>query len=40
MKKTWGERLDTTRVVESDADEQLLMFIPFVSSLSYNALPV
>lgn len=32
VKKTWDERLDTVRVLESDADEQLLMFIPFVSS--------
>lgn len=38
MKKTWDERLDTTRVLESDADEQLLMFIPFVFSLA--ALPM
>lgn len=36
MKKAWSERLDTTRVLESDTDEQLLMFIPFVFSLSYN----
>lgn len=38
MKKTWDECLDTTKVLESDADEQLLMFIPFVFALA--ALPV
>lgn len=29
VKKSWDERLDTTRVLESDVDEQLLMLIPF-----------
>lgn len=34
MKKTWDERLDVTSILESDADEQLLMFIPFVYALA------
>lgn len=40
VKKSWDERLDTTRILESDADQQLLMFIPFVFSISYYPLPV
>lgn len=39
VKKTWGERLDTVRVLESDADAQLLMFIPFVFSLPITFSP-
>ncbi|KAI8323253.1 DUF1000-domain-containing protein [Martensiomyces pterosporus] len=27
--KPWTERLDTTRYVESDADEELLVYVPF-----------
>lgn len=29
MKKTWAERLNDTPELESDADEQLLMYIPY-----------
>lgn len=31
VKKTWAERLQAEPELESDADEQLLMHIPFVS---------
>ncbi len=30
VKKGWEKRLDPTPEVSSDADEQLLMFIPYV----------
>lgn len=32
VKKTWAERLEENPELESDADEQLLMHIPSVSS--------
>jgi PITH domain len=32
VKKTWAERLQEQPELESDADEQILMHIPFVSS--------
>jgi hypothetical protein len=32
VKKTWAQRLDDEPELKSDADEQLLMYIPFVSS--------
>jgi hypothetical protein len=31
VKKTWAERLQDVPALESDADEQLLLHIPFVS---------
>ncbi len=31
VKKTWTERLEEEPELESDADEQLLMHVPFVS---------
>ncbi|KAJ5248722.1 hypothetical protein N7468_000173 [Penicillium chermesinum] len=31
VQKTWAERLDDKPELESDADEQLLMYIPYVS---------
>lgn len=31
VKKTWQQRLDADPELESDADEQLLMFVPYVS---------
>ena len=41
VKKTWAQRLDEEPELKSDADEQLLMYIPFVSSprslLLYNS---
>ena len=30
LKKTWAQRLDAEPELESDADEQLLMHVPFV----------
>jgi hypothetical protein len=30
VKKTWAERQNDTPELESDADEQLLMYIPYV----------
>lgn len=37
VKKTWDERLDSNVFLESDVDEQLLMFIPFVNLRSFKA---
>ena len=34
VKKTWAERLNDNPELESDADEQLLMYIPSVTSIS------
>lgn len=31
VQKSWDQRLTDTPVLESDADEQLLMFVPYVS---------
>lgn len=31
VQKTWAERLNDQPELESDADEQLLMYIPFVA---------
>lgn len=31
VQKTWAERLNDKPELDSDADEQLLMYIPFVS---------
>lgn len=31
VQKTWAERLNDHPELESDADEQLLMYIPFVT---------
>lgn len=33
LKKTWAERLDETPELESDADEQLLMHVPYATIL-------
>ena len=30
VKKTWAQRLDPTPILTSDADEQILMTIPYV----------
>ena len=32
VKKTWAQRLDDSLELESDADEQLLMHVPYVPS--------
>ena len=34
VKKTWQQRLEAEPELESDADEQLLMFIPYATSVS------
>lgn len=35
VKKTWAERLETETELASDADEQLLMSVPYVLSHSF-----
>ena len=49
VRKTWQQRLEADPVLESDADEQLLMFVPYVGAVlpqiytsndSRTALPV
>src|SRR3954447_16589942 len=37
VKKTWAERLDPEPELESDADEQLIVHIPWVHSSHVNA---
>jgi hypothetical protein len=32
VQKTWADRLNDEPELESDADEQLLMYIPYVST--------
>ena len=36
IKKTWQQRLESDPQLESDADEQLLMFVPYVAALSHQ----
>ncbi|CAG8591796.1 3269_t:CDS:2 [Paraglomus occultum] len=36
--KPWHERNDTTKYVESDADEQLIFFIPFTGSVKLKSI--
>lgn len=36
VKKTWQQRLESDLQLESDADEQLLMFVPYVAALSHQ----
>jgi hypothetical protein len=36
VKKTWAERQNDEPELESDADEQLLMYIPYVLLLSWT----
>ncbi|KAJ6150830.1 DUF1000-domain-containing protein [Penicillium chermesinum] len=38
VQKTWAERLDDKPELESDADEQLLMYIPFTGQVKLHAL--
>ncbi|RAL00269.1 PITH domain-containing protein [Aspergillus ibericus CBS 121593] len=38
VKKTWSERLNDEPELESDADEQLLMYIPFTGQVNVHSL--
>ncbi|OAA71232.1 DUF1000 domain protein [Cordyceps fumosorosea ARSEF 2679] len=38
VKKTWAERLDLNPELESDADEQLLMTVPFTAQVKLHAI--
>ncbi|RPB14512.1 DUF1000-domain-containing protein [Morchella conica CCBAS932] len=38
VKKTWDERLDSNVFLESDVDEQLLMFIPFTGTVKLHSI--
>ncbi|TGZ77623.1 DUF1000-domain-containing protein [Ascodesmis nigricans] len=38
VKKSWDERLSETPVLESDADEQILMYIPFTGQIKLHSL--
>ncbi|KAJ5698428.1 DUF1000 domain protein [Penicillium macrosclerotiorum] len=38
VRKTWAERLNDQPELESDADEQLLMYIPFTGQVKLHAL--
>ncbi|KAI8611680.1 galactose-binding domain-like protein [Chytriomyces sp. MP71] len=38
--KAWDQRLDETQVLESDADEQLILFIPFTGSVKLKSIAV
>ncbi|OJK02940.1 PITH domain-containing protein [Aspergillus brunneoviolaceus CBS 621.78] len=40
VKKTWAERLNDEPELESDADEQLLMYIPFTGQVKVHSLLV
>ncbi|RPA91261.1 DUF1000-domain-containing protein [Choiromyces venosus 120613-1] len=38
VKKSWEDRLASTPIVESDADEELLMFIPFIGLVKLHSI--
>ncbi|KAI4235422.1 MAG: hypothetical protein L6R40_006464 [Gallowayella cf. fulva] len=38
VEKTWPQRLDPEPMLESDADEQLLMFVPFTGVLKLHSI--
>ncbi|KAL8699417.1 MAG: hypothetical protein Q9224_001426 [Gallowayella concinna] len=38
VEKTWPQRLDPEPMLESDADEQLLMFVPFTGILKLHSI--
>jgi len=38
VKKTWAERLDDTPELQSDADEQILMHVPFTGQVKLHAI--
>ncbi|KAF8053807.1 PITH domain-containing protein [Lyophyllum atratum] len=38
IQKPWDQRLDTTTVLESDADEQLLIYVPFTGDVKLHSI--
>lgn len=36
--KSWDQRLDTTKILESDADDQLILYIPFTGLVKLKSL--
>ncbi|KAK9729627.1 hypothetical protein K7432_000145 [Basidiobolus ranarum] len=38
--KPWHERLDTTKFVESDCDEQLIIYVPFTGSVKLKSISI
>ncbi|KAG4302986.1 hypothetical protein PCK1_000652 [Pneumocystis canis] len=36
--KSWDERFDTTRILESDVDAQLIVYIPFMGSVKLKSI--
>ncbi|KAF9977840.1 hypothetical protein BGZ73_004753 [Actinomortierella ambigua] len=38
--KPWTEKMDDTKVLESDADEQLILFIPFTASVKIKSISI
>ncbi|KAK6499269.1 hypothetical protein TWF506_003896 [Arthrobotrys conoides] len=38
LRKTWDERLDTTVQLESDSDQELIMFVPFAGIVKLHSL--
>ncbi|KAI9355313.1 galactose-binding domain-like protein [Zopfochytrium polystomum] len=38
--KPWGDRFDMSKFVESDADEQLIFFIPFTANVKLKSIAV
>ncbi|KAG0241261.1 hypothetical protein BGW41_006115 [Actinomortierella wolfii] len=38
--KPWTDRMDDSKVLESDADEQLILFIPFTASVKLKSISI
>ncbi|KAJ3323453.1 hypothetical protein HDV06_001730 [Boothiomyces sp. JEL0866] len=38
--KPWDDRFDISRVVKSDADEQLIMYVPFTSNIKLKSIAI
>ncbi|KAG0263344.1 hypothetical protein DFQ27_001803 [Actinomortierella ambigua] len=38
--KPWADKMDDTKVLESDADEQLILFIPFTASVRIKSISI
>lgn len=38
--KAWSDRFDSTHVLESDVDDELLLFVPFVSTVKLKSIAV